>query len=112
MSEAAVIGGLSTPGRDRTPAETDARRRLSKQRVGQFGEAVDDEIAGRVRVWVGRAGRTPLVGPAHKGGAVAFTAGGVEIEIVAGDHQDFIGPEGEVRGGASIGLRPWLVYPE
>ena len=58
------------------------------KKVGKLGEAGDDQIACRIWHWVGRTGRSPFLGTPHEGSAVAFASGRIEIEIVAGHHQD------------------------
>ena len=75
------------------------------KKLGKRGEAGDDQIACRLWHWVGRTDGSPFLGAPHEGSAVAFASGRVEIEIVAGHHQDVAGRYGEVFRRKPIGLR-------
>jgi len=72
--------------------------------VGEFPKPADHNIGRGVGYGIGRAGGSPLVGSAHKGGAIADAAGRIEVEIVARHHQDLARLDGQKRGGAPIGV--------
>lgn len=93
-----------------TEAQLDfLRRRLRAELVRQFGEAVDRERAGGIRIRIGRAAGAPFLGPAHERGLVAAGACRVQVEVVAGDHHDFGGLQLQPFRGCAIGLGPRLV---
>src|SRR5262249_38500877 len=77
--------------------------------IGEFGESISHNVGRGVWRRVGWAGGTPFVGPADEGGSVPLAAGGVEIEIVARNHQDLARSYSKETGSALIGLRPRLV---
>ena len=77
--------------------------------VGEFRKPVDHNVGRGVGCGIGRAGGSPLVGSAHKGGAIADAAGRIEVEIVARHHQDLVRLDGHKRGGAPIGIGVRLV---
>src|SRR5690606_39986824 len=53
----------------------------------QFLEAIDDEIAGGIRRWIGRPTRPPLERPLDEARLEAFLARRIEVEVMAGDHR-------------------------
>ena len=70
--------------------------------LGELGKSSDDNVSLRVgnRVW--RPGRPPFVRAADERGSETFAAGRIEIEIMAGDHQDLVGRRPEQFCGALI----------
>ena len=77
--------------------------------VGEFGKSVDHDVGGGVEDGIRRAGRSPLVGATHEGGAIADTPGHIKVEIVARHHLDFVRLDGQKRGGAPIRVGVRLV---
>ena len=78
----------------------------------KFREACDDDIVPRIRLRIGWPFRAPFVGSAHEGCPVAAGFGGIEIEIVAGDHSTFAGIELKVPGAGLVGFRQDLVFAD
>ena len=79
------------------------------RRSAEFRKPVYHNVGCRVGHGIGRPGGSPLVGPAHKGGAIADAAGRIEVEIVARHHQDLARLDGEKCGGAPINIGVQLV---
>ena len=77
--------------------------------VGQLRESVDHDVGSRVRYGIRRTGGSPLIGSAHEGGAIADTPRRIEVEIVAGHHQDFTRFDSEEPGRTPIGVGKRLV---
>ena len=77
--------------------------------VGEFGKSVDHDVGGGVGHGIRRAGRSPLVGATHEGGAIADTPGRIKVEIVARHHQDLAWLDSKKCGRAPVGVGVRLV---
>ena len=70
----------------------------------KFSKPGDYQVSGRVRNRIRRAGGTPLSRAVDEYCPEPFAASRIEIEIVAGDHQDFAGRGSEELCSALISL--------
>ena len=77
--------------------------------LGELRKPGDNEVSSRVWHRVGRTAWSPFVGTAHERGPVTLPARRIEVEIVAGHHQDFAGRYAEELCGKLVRLRPGLV---
>jgi len=69
--------------------------------IRKLGEACGYDVVPRI----GRSLRTPFIGPTHEGGLIAAGLGGVEIEVMAGDHATFAGVELKELGAGPVSFR-------
>lgn len=83
--------------------------RGGKNLLAQGSEAIDDVVVGHVGVGVGRARRPPLVGAGDEGSAQACRMRRVEVEVVAGHHQDALGGQVQPARCRGVGFAVRLV---
>src|SRR5271165_2315221 len=76
--------------------------------VCELGESGHNQVSSRVRVRIGGTRWSPFGRAVDESCPVALATGGIEIEIVACDHQDVARCGLEELCGAPVGLRPRL----
>src|SRR5262249_42222709 len=81
----------------------------STELLSQVKERVDHEVVRWIRHRIGWTTGTPLSGTPHEGTAIAHGACGHEVEVVAGDHQNFTGLKGEPCGSDLVRCRKGLI---
>ena len=74
----------------------------SAELLGQVKERVDNDVVRWIGHWIGWTAGAPLSGTPYEGPVVAHGARGHEVEVVAGDHENLAGLQGEPCGSGAV----------